>query len=461
MRVFTLSKRWNAKMKEKHFNSINASMMTYSYGSKEGQWCVESINYAKSKNQYNFHHNKLNGMQYKYSESNSFQFMSYVYPMENDTVNGDFWRLLKNAYPIYHGHFNKGIPHGELVKYFNNNERYLDTAKYFKEKYTFDHGFLSGRYSNYRDTDNLKYTVDFDKSDSMYFTAFRPIYKLSEFRSNKFKPKSASYASHYSDDYADFEQTDYRKGKVEENPNSVVNGYEFINQLFESPYLKRGLYTYYYKSGFVFKQGYKINNELSGKWTFFREGKNRVYKTIDFKDSFLYVDANDTVFSRGFVKAYYDDGKPMFIGYATDNNTKYTCESETDIPTEEDYYLAFYDTLGQNILKDGAGFITELQASGHKLKEGQIVNNKKQGIWIYYNNYGQAEGIGMYENGLKVGRWLYGDLSGLNLSDKVCFMNNDEYLDWINTYGGNLDLTESFYNKGKFLNSNSVETIKR
>ena len=114
-----------------------------------------------------------------------------------------------------------------------------------------------------------------------------------------------------------------------------------------------------------------------------------------------------------------------------------------------------------NILKDGNGFVTELQASGHKLKEGQIVNNKKQGIWIYYNNYGQAEGIGMYENGLKVGRWLYGDLSGLNLSDKVCFMNNDEYLDWINTYGGNLDLTESFYTKGKLLNSNSVDTIKR
>jgi hypothetical protein len=40
-------------------------------------------------------------------------------------------------------------------------------------------------------------------------------------------------------------------------------------------------------------------------------------------------------------------------------------------------------------------------------------------------------------------------------------MNNDEYMDWINTYGGNLDLTESFYTKGKLLNSNSVDTIKR
>lgn len=460
-RVYSLNKGWNRKMKEKHFHPINSSMMTYRYGEKEGQWTIEPINYASSKNQYNFHHNKLNGMQYKYSESNSFQYISYVYPMENDTVNGDFWRLHKNGYPVYHGRFNKGVPHGELVKYFNNSEKYLDTAKYFKEKYTFDHGYLSGRYYNYRDTDNLRYTVDFDKSDSMYFTAFTPVYKLSDYRSKKYKSSKGSYSSHYSDEYIDEHIRLERGGSGDRNASSIINGNDFIYQIFESPYLKRGLYTYYYKSGNIFKQGYKINNELSGRWTFFREGKNRVYKTIDFNDSFLYAEGDDSVFSKGIVKAYYDDGKPMFIGYATDNNTKYTCESETDIPTEEDYYLAFYDTLGQDLLKNGSGFITELQASGHKLKEGQIVNNRKQGIWIYYNNYGQAEAIGMYENGLKVGRWLYGDLSGLNLSDKVCFMNNDEYLDWINTYGGNLDLTESFYTKGKLLNSNSVETIKR
>jgi hypothetical protein len=461
MKIYKLNKRWNAKMKEKHFSITTPSMITYVNGMKEGQWYIEPNNYGSSKSQYTFHQNKLNGMQYRFSESNSFQFLNYVYPMENDTVNGEFWRLRKNGYPIYHGRFNKGIPHGEIVKYFNYNEWYRDTAKYLKEKYTFDHGYLSGRYSFYRDTDNLKFTVDFDKNDSMFFTALKPIYKLSEYKSKKYNSSGSSYSSHYSDDYEEVDLSSYRRADNNKVLSKVITGYEFIDQLFESPYFKRGLYTYYYKSGMVFKQGYKISNELSGKWTFFREGKNRVYKTIDFKDSFLYVVDNDTVLSRGYVKAYYDDGKPMFIGYATDNNTKYTCESETEIPTEEDYYMAFYDTSGQNILKDGNGFITELQASGHKLKEGQIINNKKQGIWIYYNNFGQPEAIGMYENGLKVGRWLSGDLSGLNLSDKVCFMNNDEYLDWINTYGGNLDLTESFYTKGILLNSNSVETIKR
>jgi antitoxin component YwqK of YwqJK toxin-antitoxin module len=375
--------------------------------------------------------------------------------MQNDTINGDFWHTSKNGYPYSKGHFNKGVPHGEFIRYFNSYDKYLDTGKYFREKYTFDRGYLSGRYLNYRDTDNIRYTIDFDKNDSMYFTAFSPIPKLSEFQ-NRHNKQRYEYDAYYRNGHS---RSSYSESNMD--GNTVFNGSEFANQLFGNPYLKRGLYTYYYKSGFVFKQGYKINHELSGRWTFFREGKNRIYKTIDFKDSFLYAEGEDSVFSKGYVKAYYDDGKLMFIGYATDNNTKYTCESETDIPTEEDYYLAFYDTLGQNILKDGNGFITELQASGQKLKEGQMLNYKKNGIWVYYNNYGQAEGIGMYENGLKVGRWLFGDLSGLNLSDKVCFMNNDEYMDWINTYGGNLDLTESFYTKGKFLNGNSVDTIKR
>jgi hypothetical protein len=462
IRTYSMNKRWNAKMKEKNFCSISPSMMTYSFGQKEGQWFIAPMSNAAMKSQYIFHNNKLNGMQYRFSDISSFQFVNYVYPMENDTINGDFWHMHKNGYPIAHGHFNKGVPHGEMVKYFNSYDRYLDTAKYFREKYTFDHGYLSGRYSNYRDTDNLRLTIDFDKKDSMYFTAFRPILKLSEFRNRNNKNQSKIY-SYHNEAYYDGEHGRSYSGESNTTSSSysVVNASNFVEQLFESPYLKRGLYTYYYKSGYVFKQGYKINHELSGRWTFFREGKNRVYKTIDFKDSFLYADGEDSVFSKGLVKAYYDDGKPMFIGYATDNDTKYTCESETEIPTEEDYYLAFYDTLGQNILKDGSGFVTELQASGHKLKEGQIVNYKKNGIWVYYNNYGQAEAIGMYENGLRVGRWLFGDLSGLNLSDKVCFMNNDEYMDWINTYGGNLDLTESFFNKGKLLNSNSVETIKR
>lgn len=455
MRMFALSKRWNKKMKYKDLSFTTPSLMTYAHGLKEGQWYLEPVSYGNAKSQYVFHNNQLNGTQYRYAESHSSQYISYVYPMHNDTVNGEFWRLRKNGYPIYHGHFIQGIPHGTMVKYFNTNDKYLDTSKYYREKFVFDHGYLSGRYEYFRDTDNLKFTIDFDKKDSMFFTAFTKVPKLSDIKNKANKYNNNSYSS---DDY-DYHGSSGRSESL--STSKVFNGYNFIDQIFESPYFKRGLYTYYYKSGLVFKQGYKTGYEPSGKWTFFRDGQNRIYKTIDFHDSALYVQGSDTVFSRGLVKAYYDDGKTMFVGFATDNNTKYTCESEADIPTEENYYLAFYDSIGNNVLATGSGFVTELQASGHKLKEGQIAGNRKQGIWIYYNNFGQAESIGMYENGLKVGRWLSGDLSGLNLSDKLCFMNNDEYFNWISMYGGNLDLTETFYSNGELINSNSVETIKR
>ena len=93
--------------------------------------------------------------------------------------------------------------------------------------------------------------------------------------------------------------------------------------------------------------------------------------------------------------------------------------------------------------------------------KGSECEYKKQGVWVYYNNYGQAEAMGLYENGLKVGRWITGDLSGLHLSEKVCFMSNEEYFDWIAQYGGDLNFKEEFYNKGQLIQSNGVDTIRR
>jgi len=124
---------------------------------------------------------------------------------------------------------------------------------------------------------------------------------------------------------------------------------------------------------------------------------------------------------------------------------KQTCQLKKTIT------LSFYDENGKSLLENGSGVITELQASGHKLKEGRLEQYKKQGVWVYYNNYGQAEAMGLYENGLKVGRWITGDLSGLHLSEKVCFMSNEEYFDWIAQYGGDLNFKEEFYNKGQLI----------
>ncbi len=411
------------------------SSIQFEDGKKVGQWQLQNYNSISA--QYSFRNNQKNGVQYKFDRY-GYTFLKYLYNANKDTVDGKVWGLYRSGLPQYYGYFDHGVPNGNFIRYFMS-----DTVAMYRERFQFDHGFLVGQYQIFRDSGELKISIDLKKEDSMYYSIFKRVPRYEYNYVNGIKK--------------------YRPNPNNDRPIEKVDlsGSDFITSLFSSTFIKNGYYKYYYKSGTVFSEGFKKVNEPYGQWSFYREGKDRIYKKINFHDSVISIEGKDTVRSFGTVMAYYDDGKPMFKGLALDKETKYSCESESDIPTEEDYYLEFYDSLGNNILKEGSGFIEELQANGYKLKEGQIKNGKKEGIWIYYSKFGLPNGIGSFVNGKKEGRWLVGDLGGLNLTDKICFMSNEEFLVYINTYGGNLNLKEEFYTNGIKVSDNSVETIKR
>ncbi len=443
------NKRWRGKIKSKHVYTADKSLMQFNSGKKEGQWTIQDkINYyERARYHFNFRNDRLYGHQYRFNTFRGQDYLNYMFFAVNDTLNGTAWQFHKNGYPVYKANFINGRPDGEIIRYFPT-----DSTSFYKEKYRFKNGYLSGLYEHYRDSNNLKYSINFSEKDSMFFSVYRQVPQF-QFQYERFGSKYKQVSQEYYINEFTFQNksTEFDFG----------NGYDFLQMLFKQPYIRKGYYTYYYKSGTVFKKGLMKDYQPQGLWTFYREGNDRLYKTINFKDSILKIEGKDTLFSFGEVTAYYDDSKIMFRGFATDSDTKYTCESEADIPTEEDFYTEFYDTTGKPVLLNGNGMITEYQASGHKLKEGQMQNYKKQGIWIYYNNFGQAEAIGFYEQGKKTGRWLTGDLSGLNLNENVCFMSNDEFLNWINTYGKNLSLTEEFYSNGILVSKNQTEAINR
>jgi hypothetical protein len=414
---------------------IKSSSIQYEDGKKQGQWHI--LNNGTLERQLNFNKGKKEGMQYRFSGYN-YNYLNYVYSTKRDTVNGAVWNLGMNGVPNYSGYFNMGVPHGYFVRYNDN-----DTNGRFTERYQFDKGYLVGTYEMYRDSGQLRMTIDLSARDSMYYDIFHVMPRLTwNYLSGK-RVSSLSKSAY---------------GIIQE---PELSGSDFLTGIFSTNYIKKGYNRYFYKSGGLFSEGTKESNTPIGHWNFYREGKDRIYKRIEFKDSIIEINGDDTVRSYGIVKAYYDDGRLMFTGLALDQETKYSCESEADIPTEEDHYLEFYDTIGKPVLVNGNGFIEELQANGYKLKEGRMVNGKKEGIWVYYSKFGLPNGIGAFENGKKSGRWLVGDLGGLNLSDKVCFMSNEEFMAWINTYGGNLNLKEEYYSEGEMISGNAVETIKR
>ncbi len=411
---------------------VNGSLMQYDKGVKNGQWLM--YNNGQLYQTYNFHNNMQNGQQITFNTGEAHS-VSYVYTMCNDTVNGKVYELYPDGLPLRTGTYHMGIPHGN----FTNYDQGSDTALYFKQRYQFDHGYLIGNYTEYRDSDNLKMKILFSKSDSIGYE------ELDGYGYRR-----------YFDDGAGETIRHVRYYFVQN-----MSGYEFMGKIFRQKQFRKGYYQYYYSSGYLFKQGNKEYDQPVGHWKVYREGLNRLYKTIDFKDSLFFAHTPDSLHTFGLVKAYYDNGQLMFTGLATDYGFKYSCESETDMPTESDYYLNFYDTLGKPVLVNGNGFISELQANGNKLKEGKIANNKKEGIWIYYSKFGLPEEIGLYKDGKKTGRWLSGDLGGLNLDEKICFMTDEEFRGWVSAFGGNLNLREEFYENGELVNTNSVNTIKR
>ncbi len=417
---------------------IQNSSIQFRNGQKHGQWLFMTPSGGVSEFA-NFRNGVRNGMQSNWYMQEGYNHMHYLGHAVNDTVNGEGMAFAQDGLPYYKGYFIKGLPHGTFTSYFPD-----DTSKYFRQKFQFDHGLLVGDYVEYRDSNNLALIVHFDKKDSLLYSVFDD----DESEGYMYEMEVGMYSM---------------DGRYMESLFSPVyrSGEALMDRLFNYPSVKRGLYSYYYKSGTVFKTGYKKWENPIGKWKFYREGKDRLYKEIDFRDSALSWQGTDTMFSYGLVKTYYDDGRLMFVGYATDKSSAYSCESGADMPIEEDYYLEFYDTIGRPLLVNGNGMIKELQANGYVLKEGQVINYLKQGIWVYYTKFGLPEAIGSYKDGKKTGRWLKGDLGGLNIDDHICYMSDEEFQSWISMFGGNLNLTEEFYVDGKMVSSNQVNTVKR
>ncbi|HEY1045249.1 MAG TPA: hypothetical protein VGF79_02345, partial [Bacteroidia bacterium] len=218
-------------------------------------------------------------------------------------------------------------------------------------------------------------------------------------------------------------------------------------------------FIYYYSNGEIFSFGKKTKESPSGIWQFNREDAS-IYKSIDFHDTALRLQDTSKTYTYAYVTAYYPNGKVMYKGYSIEKSVIYSCGSQTNLPIDQIHYLEFYDSSGKSVLNNGNGFITELLPEGAKLREGNLLNYKKTGTWVEYDRFGMPTAIGRYENGVKVGRWLEGDLGGLSLPKNICFMDEAEFIQYVSQEGKNLKLEEKFYNNGKLIQTNYFRTTK-
>lgn len=215
----------------------------------------------------------------------------------------------------------------------------------------------------------------------------------------------------------------------------------------------KGIFTFYYKNGVKSQQGKIINYNKYGKWKYWSENgilmKHTEYK--DWQDSISKFPSN----YLGKITTYYPSGKKLMEGYIVSQEHSYQCNQELEIAYENVLYTHYYNEQGKDIFNNGNCKVTEFHLNGTKRYNGQISNRQNSGLWKFYDPTGNLAALGEYVNGQKQGRWLRGDLGGVNYIDNACTIN--EALGLIKErQTKNIDIIETLYQNGVEVSSSHL-----
>ncbi|MFM9946278.1 MAG: toxin-antitoxin system YwqK family antitoxin, partial [Bacteroidia bacterium] len=223
-----------------------------------------------------------------------------------------------------------------------------------------------------------------------------------------------------------------------------------IDPVFDMP---KAHFTFYYKSGLKSQEGRMSSNEKYGVWKYWNEN-GVLMKEIEYKAG---VDSStmQTVWYRGKITGYYPSGKKMMEGLILDEELSYQCSQEVEIAYEDVYYLNFLSETGDSLLKKQTGPVTDYHLNGHKHFMGQVTYGNRTGLWRFYDPDGNLKAIGEYADGYKQGKWLEGDLGGINFLDNACSIN--EALSLIQEKRlHDIDVTETIYEMGREVSSSHL-----
>lgn len=433
----------HSKLEIKTFNQFKIHN-----GKREGAWLLSpNINrYSNEQVELNFVNDKLNGgasINRHATTIDSFGFL-------NNQLHGGY----TSYYYTYY--MRKNTPALRLQ---------IDSGRLINKGYSY---FISGELSAIVEFHTPQF-ISFTMVDSNYRTMNVYVAKYEEKTNAKFDTNNLEYLysqlryQQYKNDSRNYQNTKVQSNYSWENLINISRNNDVYLSNFDNDRMIsfnsawNGHYQYFYKSGLKSQEGEVRDGERTGWWKFYSEGGN-LYKEIEYvRGTFTDPVTAKTIEHSGFCKAYDRKGNKLYEGYITDVDFTYTCATDANISFENVYYTKIYDTTGNNILTNASTTIpvSEYQLSGAKLYDGWWKNGNRDSIWYFYNASGLLNGAGKYANGNKNGRWIEGDLSGINYVDNACFSEHDSYK--VREMLKNLDFTESIYNNGKLVNKRETE----
>jgi len=368
-----------------------------------------------------------------------------------DNDNG----LVRDSLPL-----KEGLVHGIYRSYSHVQEATVEvspaemaismipvTRKAPASEIQFKEGYVTGIARFWFDKGGIKAELNFRPEDSVRILSIEPdgrggfdVRGPQELRFNE-RTSSRSYAT-------------TRNREEESIPLSFEDGKIYWRNaehlLSLKPYWTAD-YTYYFLNGQKSQQGRVRGQQKTGWWTYWNEGGQKM-KEVDYKPGVIAnpAGAGDSLHFKGRIRGYRPgSGILLYEGYVLDEEFSYSCATETDLAFEDIFYTAFYDSTGAQTMRDYSGAVYDYHITGAKQFTGFMNRGKRDSVWFFSTAGNTLTEAGKYRNGLKHGRWLSGDLEGVNYLDNQCF---DAAESWrMDALANELDFTEEVYGMGMLL----------
>ncbi len=178
--------------------------------------------------------------------------------------------------------------------------------------------------------------------------------------------------------------------------------------------------TKYYPNGQVARDGYISNAHKTGCWKYFDYNGDFLYE-IAYKDSIIALNDSIRFRSKGICYRYDASGNLLSSSHVIEKFEKYDC-SHTDHYEIRQFYTLYQSPADTVDRMNGP--VKNYYDNGVLQSEGMMKNGLPDGVWKFYDPFGNLNQVGTYVLGKRDGRWLGGDLSKTRFLGEICLNPN-------------------------------------
>ena len=178
--------------------------------------------------------------------------------------------------------------------------------------------------------------------------------------------------------------------------------------------------TKYYPNNTVARTGRISDSKKTGCWKHYDYDGNFMYE-VDYFDTLIELNDSVKFLSKGIYNTYDDNWNVTSSSYVIEKSEKYDCSHSDHYEIRQFYtiYQQENDTVDRM-----NGTVKNFYDNGVIQSEGKMLNGLPDGVWKYYDAFGNLNKVGTYVLGKRDGRWLSGDLSKTRFLGEICLNPN-------------------------------------